>query len=167
MAKRFYATQSFPLVALLISFPKTLPIAYSPPVTLAGQAILLFLPHLRLAAASGHCVICSLSLNCSPQDICWWPLLIWNFLYEAYSDDHILKCNPFPSPRFPLSSSAFCPSPPYHLLTHHIVSSSLPYYIYGLVSISLLWKLSYMRVDIFVYLVHWYISSINYSLWLR
>lgn len=95
MAKRFYATRSCPLVALLTSFPKTLLLAYSPLVTLAGQAILLFLLYLRLAATLRLYVGNSLSLICSPQDICWWPLLIWNFLYEAYSKDHI-----FPSHRF-------------------------------------------------------------------
>lgn len=97
-----------PLVALLISFPKTLPITYSLPVTLAGQAILLFLQHLRLAVASGLCVGCSLLVNCSPLDICWRPLLIWNFLYEAYSDFHILKYSQ-------ISSILICfLFPPYH-----------------------------------------------------
>lgn len=107
---RSYTTCSFPLVPFLISFPKTLPITYS---ALVSQNFFFLLQPVRLAPASGLCTGCSLSLNCSFQDICWQssspPLLKWNFLYEAFPDYHIWKCSPLPSPysQIPPSSSTF------------------------------------------------------------
>lgn len=94
------------------------------------------------------------------------PLLKWNCLYEDHLDYHILKCGPFPRPtsRY-LSQLLSVFSPPHHLSTYHISYNSFVYSAYCLFSISLHWKLSHIRVVIFVYFFYWYISKDCSNLW--
>lgn len=162
MAKRAYTTWSFYFIASLISFPKTLPTTYSAPVT---QTFLLFLHCVRLAAASGLRIGCSLSQNCSFQDI-WWQSSHLLCSSEAFSIKPTLTTvfksvtpSPDPIPRVPLASSTFhFPHIVYQLITYHTIHFLMTCIVKCR---SLCPGNGHMRADIFVYFVHQYIPSTN------
>lgn len=163
--KRSYTTWSCLLLASLISFPNTLPTTYSALVTMA---LLVFLQHIRLPPASGfvssvpELLFPGYILATFLTSLAQMELSLWSLPWLPY-----LKCSPLLSPYSQIFSILlyFSLFPPYHLSTYQILYNSLPYYTYCLVSISLPWKLSRMRADIFVYFVHQYIPSIYYSHW--